>query len=316
MAPFIPFLAVPALAVILDLILGDPHGFPHPVRLLGYVLDKLEKFIRKKGLPLRLSGWVVLGLLFGGSWYFVHLLTHLSMLGLILAIYFGYAGLALGCLLKETRKVVATLGVDDIQQARQFLSGLVSRDTKDMDASDIRRSLAETLSENLNDGFVAPLFYLCLFGPAGLWAYKAVSTMDSMWGYRTERYLLLGQGGALADDVLAYVPARLTAGLMILAGMITGCSWRAAMHAFPADATRMESPNAGWPMAAAAWLCGASMGGPTVYHGKIKDKPRLGPPDRLWGDSELTKLMIICRRAGVLAAVVLIPAGALFRAAF
>lgn len=291
-------IAVPLLSVVLDSVLGDPHTFPHPVRYIGNSLDLFERFVRKTGLNLRLSGWFALVLFSGSAWAVTELLMAVPVLGYAFAVYLGYAGLALGCLLKECRKVAALIDRGELENARKAIAMLVSRDTANLDEAGLRRTLAETLSENLNDGFVAPMFYLALFGPGAMWAYKTVSTMDSMWGYKTEKYAALGYAGARTDDVLAFIPARITAGVMILVGKVLGLAHADARRHFADDARKMESPNAGWPMATAAWLLGGQMGGPTVYFGKVKDKPVLGPAGRLWTGDMISRLMKLCRWTG------------------
>ncbi len=147
----------------------------------------------------------------------VDLLVDIPYLGWAMYLYFAYSGLALGQLLKEGREISRILESGNLEGARARISLLVSRDTDDMNENDMRKALAETLSENFNDGFVAPAFFLCLGGPALMWAYKVASTMDSMWGYRSERFERLGWAGARADDILAYIPARLSA-LFLAAG--------------------------------------------------------------------------------------------------
>ena len=184
---------------------------------------------------------------------------------------------------------------------------LVSRDTSTLDVAGLRRTLAETVSENLNDGFVAPLFYLALFGPGGMWAYKVVSTMDSMWGYRTEQYRDLGRGAAKTDDFLAWIPARITARIMLFAGKRLGLDHSTAKARYALDAAKIESPNAGWPMAAAAWLVRGQMGGPTVYFGEMKDKPVLGPVGENWDRKKIWALIRLCQSTGSKAAWILIP---------
>jgi adenosylcobinamide-phosphate synthase len=307
---------IPALAVILDRLIGDPVNWPHPVRFIGRGLDLFEAAIRRTGVDLRLAGWGAVLLFALGAWFIVARLTAIPYLGWLLAVYFAYAGLALGCLLKDARKVADLIDSGDLPGARQALSMLVSRETAALDAPAIRRTLAETVSENLNDGFTAPLFYLALFGPGGLWAYKAVSTMDSMWGYRTDRYIQLGQGAAKTDDVLAWIPARLTAFFLFIVGKRLGLKAATARGRYRDDARKMESPNAGYPMAAAAWLLEAQMGGPTVYFGKIKDKPVLGPAGAVWDRAKLFKLFRLTAKTGVLAALVLIPVLGLIRLLF
>jgi len=158
------------------------------------------------------------------------------------------------------------------------------------------------VSENLNDGFVAPMFYLALFGPGGMWAYKVVSTMDSMWGYKTDQYRDLGYAAAKTDDVLAFIPARITACVMLLVGKYQKLAYDDAKANYKADAVKMESPNAGWPMAAAAWLFGCQMGGTAVYFGVEKGKPLLGPAGKVWDKQTIKDLIDFCKKAGHMSA--------------
>ncbi|QGY41160.1 cobalamin biosynthesis protein CobD [Pseudodesulfovibrio cashew] len=299
-------LLLPALAVFLDARLGDPHHFPHPVRFIGKGLDSFEYLARKIGRNLHLAGFLALVLFPLAAWGLVAWLMVIPYVGFLIGLYFAYAGLALGCLLRECREVASKIDRGDLSGARMALSMLVSRDTDALDEQGIRRTLAETLSENLNDGFVAPLFYLVLLGPGGMWAYKTVSTMDSMWGYKTEAYRKLGFAAAKTDDILAYVPARITAWLLLSVGKGRGLDADTARRCFRKDAAKMESPNAGWPMAAAAWLLQGQMGGATVYFGKVKEKPVLGPEGKLWDASMIRKLIAVCQATGYRAAWIFI----------
>ncbi|NDV19171.1 cobalamin biosynthesis protein CobD [Pseudodesulfovibrio sp. JC047] len=298
---------IPTLAVMLDTLFGDPKHLPHPVRLIGAGLEWCEKTIRASGLDLRLAGWLTVFLFAAGVWGLVELLMNIPYLGVLIGLYLAYAGLARGCLIRESRKALSLIESNNLDAARTAVSMLVSRDTRNLDAEALRQTLAETVSENLNDGFVAPLFYLCLLGPGGLWAYKTVSTMDSMWGYRTERFNDLGQGAAKTDDILAWIPARITAYLMLIAAIGRGLDISSAKKQYKNDARKMESPNAGWPMATAAWLLRGHMGGPTVYFGQIKDKPSLGPVGKVWNAAMAQRLITLCDRTGSLAAWVFIP---------
>lgn len=282
----------------LDALFGDPTDWPHPVRLIGWALDGLEGWGRNFWGGAVAGGFVSVLLVGLGSGGLVYVLTSLPLIGELFALYLGYAGLALGCLLRETDHVLALLRDGRLAAARAHLGGLVSRDTTDMTEEDIRRSVAETLAENFNDGFVAPFFWLSLLGPGALWAYKAVSTMDSMWGYRTERFEKLGKAAARADDLLAWVPARLSAVWLWLAGVLAGR--RVLLAQVACEARTMDSPNAGWPMSAAAHVAGATMGGPTVYFGEVKDKPVLGPVDQPWTEAALGRLRRAVMLAGVL----------------
>lgn len=293
--------SLPVIATVLDLLLGDPSRLPHPVRLIGRWLDWLEGHARQWVLGLRLSGVLCVLLTAGASWAVVEFLTGLSYLGMLASLYFAYAGLALGELLDEGRDALELMEEGNLEEAREAVGMLVSRDTSNMEEPELRKTLAETLSENLCDGYVAPLFYLVLGGPALLWAYKAVSTMDSMWGYKTEQYRELGWAAAKADDLLAYIPARLTALMLLGAGAIMRLPWREAWKHVPTEARTMESPNAGWPMSAVAWLLEGSMGGPAVYFGEAKMKPELGPKGRDWSEEKLKRIFRLMVYAAFLA---------------
>ncbi|MBN2140702.1 MAG: adenosylcobinamide-phosphate synthase CbiB [Desulfovibrionaceae bacterium] len=300
-------LSIAVLALVLDLAFGDPARLPHPVRLIGRAAARLEGLCRTGGLNLRLAGTICLLLICLGAWFLTRLAAGIPVFGVLASIYLAYAGLALGGLVRECRAVHALIEAGRLDQARQALGLLVSREVAGLDESGLRRTLAETLSENLNDAFAAPFFFLVLFGVPGLWTYKAVSTLDSMWGYRTPEYARFGWASARADDVLAFVPARLTAGFMVLAGWLMGLNARAAFRNTRPDARKTESPNAGWPMAAAAWLCGASMGGPAVYFGQRREKPVLGPQGE-WTSTRLAALLRLTTRAGLLAAAAILLA--------
>lgn len=283
--------SLPFLAFIIDLLLGDPQRLPHPVRLIGLWLDRLEPLARRIGLPLRVAGTLCVLLTAGLVYASVDFLCGLKYFGMILLVYFAYAGLALGELLDSARDALELIEDEgSLEEAREAVGMLVSRTTSAMDAPELRKTLAETVSENFCDGFVAPMFYLVLGGPALMWAYKAVSTMDSMWGYRTERFRDFGWAAARADDLLAYLPARLSAGLLLGVGAVMGLNAREALARFRTDAATMDSPNAGWPMAASAWLMQGTMGGPATYFGELKMKPMLGPEGGIWGLEKLEKL--------------------------
>jgi adenosylcobinamide-phosphate synthase len=295
--------SLPVIATVLDLFLGDPSRLPHPVRLLGRFLDWLERHARQWVLGLKVSGALCVALTAGGAWAVVEFFTGLHYIGLLASLYFAYAGLALGELLDEGRDALELMEEGQLGEAREIVGGLVTRDTSAMDEPELRKTLAETLSENLCDGYVAPLFYLVLGGPALMWAYKAVSTMDSMWGYKTERFRELGWAAAKADDLLAYIPARLTALLLLGAGALLRLPWREASKHIPAEAKTMDSPNAGWPMSACAWLLEGGMGGAAIYFGEPKMKPELGPKGQEWTVEKLSKifrLMVYAAFLGIL----------------
>jgi adenosylcobinamide-phosphate synthase len=292
-----------AAAVLFDLILGDPPRLPHPVRAIGAAYAALDALADRLGWRTRCFGTCCVLAVAAASCAIVYGATRLPGLGWLFALYFAYAGLAMGGLLREGRRAARFLKNNDPEGARQVVAELVSRDVSGLDAAGLWRALAETMAENANDAFVAPLFWLVLAGPGGLWVYKAVSTADSMWGYRTDRYLLLGWFGARADDVMAWLPARLTACVMLLAAPLLGLGKGVLLRDITADAKKSASPNAGWPMATAAWLCGGHMGGPSVYFGKLVEKPGLGPRNGCWDANRFSLLVQLILSTGIIVAV-------------
>ena len=294
MSPFIPF-----IAFVLDLILKDPQTWPHPVRWIGSFLNRMEAWARGQSrFSLRQAGVISLVGLLAIVWLSASILTSIPLFGPLIAIALAYAGLSLGGLLESARDVLNAIKADDLESARHKLSMLVSRDTSEMDRRELSRSLAETVSENFNDGLTAPFFYLLLGGPVLLWLYKTVSTVDSMWGYQTPKWSSLGWAGARLDDVLAFIPARLSAGVLILTGLLLSRNWKQAMRQTSKQARQMKSPNAGWPMAAAAWIMEGTMGGWAAYHGQRTFKPILGPTDMEWTEDTLTSLLTLIHTSG------------------
>lgn len=284
------------LALLLDLWLGDPPlPWRHPVCAIGRALNRAEILCRRwsglakgeqrRGRLERLAGFVTLAIVAGSVYSLVYFLEKLPWVGVAVAIYLAWAGLAMGCLLDTGKTVLERVEKGDIQAARAGVSWLVSRDVSRLDRTMLRKTLADTLSENFTDAFLAPFFWLVATGPAGLWFYKAVSTMDSQWGYLTPEWKNLGYAGARADDLLAWLPARISPVALGLAHLLAGFGKRAWPGSWPGlrriavDAGGMPSPNSGWSMAACAWLCKGRMAGPSVYFGKTVEKGWIGPAD-------------------------------------
>ncbi|TVM36770.1 adenosylcobinamide-phosphate synthase CbiB [Oceanidesulfovibrio marinus] len=326
---------VPVLALVLDILIGDPRWLPHPVVGLGRLAAWWERLARR--MPASgtnagafLAGALGMVLLAGGAGWAAWRLSGLGYAGPLLALYLSWSGLALGGLLREAHAAFRAVETGSIGEGRAAVAMLVSRDTTALDAPSLRKALAETLAENLNDGLVAPFFYLVLLGPGGLWAYKAVSTLDSMWGYRTPEYAWFGKAAARMDDVLAFIPARLTALGMVLAAALAGPvgpsfgSIARIVRGVRRDARKTSSPNAGWPMAAAAWIFGATMGGDAIYFGAWVPKPVLGPaeghvelsaegPGKEWTRERFVGLLRLCFMAGVGTCLAMYLAGMLIR---
>jgi adenosylcobinamide-phosphate synthase len=272
-------LALPFLAgYLLDLLLGDPPHWPHPVRLIGRLSEYWEGVLYRPSVWWGALFWLaVMGttlpfaLGFLGMAGFLPNLAALALLG-----YFIYAGLATRSLHQESRQVETALARGDLAEARGQLAMIVGRETGQLGAEEIRRAVIETVAENLVDGVAAPMFFTLLGGLPGLFLYKAANTMDSMVGYKNFRYRKFGKVAARADDVLNFLPARLTALTMVAAAALAGLEAQGAWRIICRDAGRASSPNAGWPEAAMAGALGVRLGGPSTYFGKLVDKPFLG----------------------------------------
>ncbi|MGC9194558.1 MAG: adenosylcobinamide-phosphate synthase CbiB [Syntrophobacteraceae bacterium] len=273
-------------AYLLDLAAGDPRWMPHPVRWIGSLIAWAERVLYPKAASpaqMRFAGfalWVlVLSVVLVAAKTFLVLSTFPgAFLGSLAAIWLAYTTLATRCLHDEARQVAEALCADDIALARSRLSFIVSRETAHLDSEAILRALVETVSENFSDGIVAPLFYLAIGGPLGAIVYKAVNTMDSMLGYKNERYRFFGSFAARADDVANWIPARISGWLMVSGCALLGMDWRRAAKTMRRDAPKMKSPNAGYPEAAAAGGLGVRLGGAGRYFGTIVEKPFLGDP--------------------------------------
>lgn len=302
----LPFL----LAVLADALLGDPPTWPHLVRWLGQAIEGLEDWLRRRYFSpaeLRLAGVILVILVVGGAWLAAALALGLAtglwrVLGLLLASLLAFQCLAAGQLWREARAVVQPLGQGDLPEARRRLALIVGRDTAGLDGQGVARALIETMAENFNDGVVAPLFYLALGGAPLAVAYKAVNTLDSMVGYRNERYADLGRAAARLDDLAGYLPARLSALLLAAAcpllGLSSGQAWAMARR----DHGQHKSPNSGWPEAAAAGALGVRLGGPNHYGGLLVDKPWINPEGRQPGLADIAAMQRLLMLASALAA--------------
>jgi adenosylcobinamide-phosphate synthase len=268
------------LAYLLDLLLGDPPGWPHPVRLLGSIIKYWESVLYQARVGAGALFWLAVMattvvLVFG-------VLAVAALLqpwgGVVVLAYFLYSGLATRSLHLESLKVEAALVEGDLDAARSSLSMIVGRETSHLSLEEMRRAVIETVAENLADGVVAPMFYTLLLGLPGLFIYKAANTMDSMVGYKNYWYAQFGKVAARADDVLNFIPARLTALLMIPTAAALGLDWRGAWRILRRDRGKAASPNAGCPEAAMAGALGVRLGGPSIYFGRQVDKPFIGEP--------------------------------------
>jgi adenosylcobinamide-phosphate synthase len=304
-------------AYLVDLFLGDPPGYPHPVRLIGQTISLLErKFLQWTHTPWmqRFSGVMMAAIVVSGAglltWAIIRIASWVHpFFSSIATIFFAYTTLATRSLYDEPKKVIKALEQGDLSLARKEVGFLVGRNTDHLDEKEICRALIETVSENTSDGIVAPLFYLLIGGPPLAMAYKALNTLDSMVGYRNDRYRYLGWASAKGDDVVNFIPSRLTALLFVLSSFIVGKSWRGAWRMTWRDGRKNPSPNSGYPEAAMAGALGVQLGGKNLYFGRVEEKPLIGederPIDRNVAKESL-RLMIVNSVIAVIIAILVI----------
>lgn len=295
---FFPLLA----GYLLDLIFGDPRCLPHPVVGFGRMIAWIERcWNRGKGRMFKGALVALLfpafifavcrGLAWGagciGSWC-----------GVLTATVFVFYGLANRSLIGEGREVIRTLSEQGLEAGRKRLSWIVGRDTSQLSPKEIYTAVLETMAENLSDGVVAPLFYYALGGFPAMMAYKMVNTLDSMIGYRDERYRRFGCWSARLDDVLNFLPARLTALFMMMV------AYRPGLFGFVKRfCHKHASPNSGFPEAAMAGILNCRFGGAHVYHGMLVEKPFIGSNDRDLGLNDFRRAARVNQRVTLLAVV-------------
>lgn len=275
------------IAWLLDKLFGDPVWLPHPVVLFGKTIALGEKHLNR-GTHRRLKGGILAVVLI----LLTFLLTHWLMrflfslhplafyLMVILGVFFGLAGTTL---IREVRATFIALD-HSLAEGRRQVARIVGRDTSQLSAQEIRKAALETLAENLSDGVVAPLFWFILLGVPGMMTYKMINTLDSMIAYRTERYREFGTVAARIDDVANYLPARLTAFLMV---MVAG---RPHLLRFVIKyGNHHASPNSGYPESALAGILNCQFGGTHSYFGEVIEKPTIGYNDRPLNSSDMER---------------------------
>jgi adenosylcobinamide-phosphate synthase len=269
------------LACALDLIVGDPRWFPHPVRLIGRFAMALEEPSRRIFDSPRVAGIctvvAVVGVTAVATWILLKVAYAIHpVLGEIVSILLIWTGIAARDLLKHSRAVWEALVLGKLGDARNKVRLICGRDTDNLTEAEVARATVESIAENIVDGITAPLFFAVLGGPVGIMAYKAVSTLDSTFGYKNEQYREFGWASARLDDVAAFLPSRLTAAMVPIAARLCRENAREALRIFFRDRNGHPSPNAGQTEAAVAGALGVQLGGVSYYGGKRSEKPTLG----------------------------------------
>lgn len=276
------------IGYILDLIIGDPYWIYHPIRLVGNLISLCEKLFRKitnsfKGLYI--AGIFLVIIVCGISTGIVFVLNNFAYktnlyLGLAVDSIFCYFILATKSLKTESMKVYDKLAEKDLEGSRKAVSMIVGRDTQNLSEAGVIKATVETVAENLSDGVIAPLFYLMIGGSTLGTLYKAINTMDSMVGYKNDKYLYFGRTAAKLDDVVNFIPARLSALLLILGSLLYGKDAKNAFHIFVRDRYNHSSPNSAQTEAVCAGALHIQLAGDAYYFGKLVKKPFIGDYDR------------------------------------
>lgn len=322
-------------AFLLDLSIGDPRWLPHPVRIIGRLINKTENLIRgsedtrykiqdsRLNIKDRFKGVflviIIVGSTFFITWLIVHTIGKVGSISLLLfyfstalLIYLVSTTIATKELIDSAKVVIESLKNKEIDSARKNLSMIVGRDTKDLSEKGILKATIETLSENLSDGIIAPLFYLVIGGLPLAMAYKAINTLDSMVGYKNDKYKDFGWASARLDDIANYIPARISGILIVIVSFFISRSLSTVQYSLIAmirDGRKHLSPNAGIPEAAMAGALGVRLGGPSTYEGVVVKKPFIGEEktdDYLSASERAIKIIKVSSIIGVtLAGVIL-----------
>jgi adenosylcobinamide-phosphate synthase len=281
------------LAFLLDLAIGDPRCLPHPVRIMGSAISRLESFIRKflkTSAQEKFGGILLVSLIVIPAFLITAAIQemifwsmsknlYIMLSGIAVIVFLTSTTLAVRELIQSARAVIKSIKDKTLDSARRNLSMIVGRDTHCLSEKDVLKATMETLAENLSDGIIAPLFYLTIGGLPLAMAYKAINTLDSMVGYKNERYRHFGWAAARLDDIANYIPARISGVLIVITSFIVRFSLSAfysSLKIMLRDGRKHTSPNSGISEAAIAGALGVRLGGPSTYGGIVVDKPYIG----------------------------------------
>lgn len=288
-------IAVLCTAFFLDLIFGDPAWLYHPVRVIGLLIEYTEKALcklfqigggrEKDKTKKRVAGVIlvvfVLTVSAWAAWLLLHAVGKIHAgLHFLVECVMCSSMLAIKSLRLESMKVYDALADGDVGRAREAVSMIVGRDTKGLTEEGITRAAVETVAENTSDGVIAPLFYMMIFGTVGGFVYKAINTMDSMLGYKNDKYIYFGTAAARLDDMANFIPSRLAAFLMLVSAWMGGFDVKNAWHVYVRDRKKHASPNSAQTEAVCAGALSVELAGDAYYFGKLCPKPTIGDKNR------------------------------------
>ncbi|MBO3445019.1 adenosylcobinamide-phosphate synthase CbiB [Clostridium sp. CCUG 7971] len=271
------------IGYITDLIIGDPYSFPHPVIYIGKLIKSVENNIRKmckSDKALKIGGFLLWFITVGLTYLITYLVVKVSSFNSVIFIvvnsFIVYTTLATKCLKDEAVKIYEVLKSGDLEKSRVQLSYIVGRDTTSLNESEIIRATVETVAENTVDGIIAPMFYAFIGGAPLAMAYKAINTLDSMVGYKNDKYMNLGFASAKIDDIANYIPARISVLLMTIGSLILSYNYKNCFKIAVRDRKNHKSPNCAYSEGSVAGALGIQLGGTNIYFGKAVYKPTIG----------------------------------------
>ena len=297
------------LGFLIDLILGDPYWMPHPVIYIGKAITFLEKRLRaifpKSEEGELIAGFFLMILIAGGTFAISGGILYLAglihpLLRFIIEVIWSWQVLALRDLKKESVNVFHKLKNDSLENARMAVARIVGRDTQGLTEEGVTKAAVETVAENFSDGVIAPLLYLMIGGPALALCYKAINTMDSMVGYKNENYLYFGRVAAKTDDLANFIPARISALILIFVSPLAGGKYQDAWRIWRRDHNKHASPNSAQTESVVAGALGVQLAGPAYYFGEYYDKPTIGDAKRPIEPEDILKANRMNYLAGIL----------------
>lgn len=299
------------IGYIIDLIIGDPYSFPHPVIYIGKLIKVVENNIRKifkDEKHLKLAGFILWFITVGLTYLVTYLIIRISKFSMITFLivnsFIIYTTLATKCLKDEAVKIYNILKSGDIKESRKQLSYIVGRDTSNLNEAEIIRATVETVAENTVDGIISPMFYAFIGGSPLAMAYKAVNTLDSMVGYKNDKYINLGFASAKIDDIANYIPARICVIFMTLASFVLRFDYKRCFKIAIRDRKNHKSPNCAYSEGAVAGALGIQLGGTNIYFGKPVYKPTIGDKDREIEIEDIKKTNKIMYMSSILSLII------------